>query len=244
MVATRRAGRAREAMSDAEEAEGAEETSPVRSMREDDEDDGDEGARGDETATESGTPVVSAHDDFDDVDDAWGSIGESPTIAPMSQTPPMRVCARVAAIEEAERRNGEGGDDEEDGFVEGMETPERDVTSERDRDEDECGDSVNLGGTPEGANTDDDEQSQQDAGSQTPLLSPTPCFRHSNVEPRSAMKQEELWLSSPMIAPLAANSNPLGASIDARPARVSPLSRAHVRATRSLPRALARRSNK
>ena len=32
------------------------------------------------------------------------------------------------------------------------------------------------------------------------------------------MKQEELWLSSPMIAPLAANSNPLGASIDARPA--------------------------
>ena len=218
MVATRRAVRAREARSDAGEAEEAEETSPVRSMREDDEDDGDEGARGDETATESGTPVVSAHDDFGDVDDAWGSIGESPTIAPMSQTPPMRVCARVAAIEEAERRNGEGGDDEEDGFVEGMETPERDVTSERDRDEDECGDSVNLGGTPEGANTDDDEQSQQDAGSQTPLLSPTPCFRHSNVEPRSAMKQEELWLSSPMIAPLAANSNPLGASIDARPA--------------------------
>ena len=31
--------------------------------------------------------------------------------------------------------------------MEGMETPERDVTSERDRDEDECGDSVNLGGT-------------------------------------------------------------------------------------------------
>ena len=53
MVATRRAVRAREAMSDAGEAEEAEETSPVRSMREDDEDDGDEGTRGEETATES-----------------------------------------------------------------------------------------------------------------------------------------------------------------------------------------------
>src|SRR6056300_759172 len=99
MVATRRAAKAREATRDVRETAIGDEASPVRSTREEEEeeekaDDADEGARGDETATESGTPVVSAHDDFDDVEDAWGSIGESPRIAPMSQTPPMRVCAR------------------------------------------------------------------------------------------------------------------------------------------------------
>ena len=182
------------------------------------------------------SPVTANDDGFEDAedgDDAWGSMAESPGMGrPATQTPPVRVCARVAAIEEAAAKLEEGAEEDMDG----LETPERKMTSARD-DGDECEDEVNLGGTPEGADEDEEASQQEAAGSQTPLMSPVDRFRRSNVEPRSNMKPGGMWASigSPMTAPF--ENKVLGNSIDAgaTPSRPSAAAKKRAAMRMSLP---------
>ena len=64
------------------------------------------------------SPVTANDDGFEDAedgDDAWGSMAESPGMGrPATQTPPVRVCARVAAIEEAAAKLEEGAEEDMD----------------------------------------------------------------------------------------------------------------------------------
>lgn len=193
--------------------------SPMRSSMDDgcasgrttDEEDGDyaSGTPGER----DGSPVTASDGELSPpIEDAW-VMGESPgQEIPPTQTPPMRVSARVAAIEEKERHQRGGSESDN---MDGLETPERSMASMRD-DDHYCDDDVNLGGTPEGSDAEEAEGGQQaGVNGQTPILSPEDRFRRSNIEPRSNIKPGGIWASigSPMTAPFQAKA--VGVSIDA-----------------------------
>ena len=132
-------------------------------------------------------------------EDGW-RIEESPT--------PAKRVEREAAPSERDA-------DEED--MDGLETPEKaNETTDEALEEDgvsDCGDDVNLGGTPEGVVEDEEEDEESQPNSQ--LMSPVDRFRRSNVEPRNNnTKPGGVWASigSPMTAPF--DNKALVASID------------------------------
>lgn len=222
MPTTRRAARtsSRRAVDDEREIESSVSARAASERSMEAEADGEEE---DDDARASGTPgdrdvsasVVTASDGelSPVIEDAWAMVESPSTEAPSTQTPPMRVSARVAAIEEKAR--GVESQSEEDNMG-GLETPERDVTSML-GEEDDCDDDVMLGGTPEGTDEDEEEEGQKvETNGQQNLLSPEDRFRRSDIETRHRdARPGGIWASigSPMTTPFQARA--LGGSIDA-----------------------------